>query len=550
MNVFGNNENTPPLKPRRINFTTKSTNETSSAPTPITLTSQFSIGTKNDSLDDDDSKSQLKDEIEYLKLSLEDKAKLVDEVTAESKKLKDEFDMEKERLCTEIDTLHAQLDDLQSKVEIIEAELKFTTKNYDQKCIDFESLNEQLNEVQANSKVMNEQLNSMKNTIKLKDELIAKLHKDMECCRETENDNINIINRLKRENADLVKSKGTKETDDYLEENRQLRDELSVVKDLLADAEQDLSEKMIDYEKCLLDIKEQEEKIFHLTDVLTDSKSARSVEEMRIEMRNHCEENERLKQQIEELKRKLTTERATSSIDIQEAKIDEIAKHVRNELNYSTHHDSNILKAIENDPLRSKIDNDFDDDEVDAIRNENTELSKIIEQLQNSLESERQKFKYIHQQDANCIEEIKDRLQAAIEHEHEINKLLEEERDKTSKLATKMLEHQFERAKLSASNLSLNESPISSPRRLQKGGESDQELLKCQNDEIKLLKSQLEREKERAADIDKSLSREKNRFEKELSEQRAYGERIKDELERIIRENKTLQDELDDAQEK
>lgn len=49
---------------------------------------------------------------------------------------------------------------------------------------------------------------------------------------------------------------------------------------------------------------------------------------------------------------------------------------------------------------------------------------------------------------------------------------------------------------------------------------------------------------------DKSLAREKYRFEKELSEQKAYGERMKDELERIIRENKQLQLELDDAQEK
>lgn len=49
---------------------------------------------------------------------------------------------------------------------------------------------------------------------------------------------------------------------------------------------------------------------------------------------------------------------------------------------------------------------------------------------------------------------------------------------------------------------------------------------------------------------DNSLAREKYRFEKELSEQKAYGERMKDELERIIRENKQLQQELDDAQEK
>lgn len=545
MKVFGNNENTPPLKPRQINFTSKSTNDTNSAPTPFTLTSQFSIATKNDSLEDDDSKSQLKDEIEYLKLSLEDKTKLVDEVTAESKKLKEEFDAEKDKLCKEIDTLHGQIEDLQAKVEIIEAELLCTTRNYDQKCTDVTSLNGQLNEERANCGILKEQMSSMKNTIKLKDELISKLQKDVESCNEIEQDNFNTINRLNREILELAKSKGTKETDN-LEENRQLREELSVVKGLLADTEQELSEKMIDYEKCLLDFKEQEKKIFHLTDVLTDSKSARSVEEMRIEIRNHRDENDRLKGEIEQLKRKLSAVRTDSPLasGAQETEID-----VENEQNYSAQLESSILKAMRRDDIDSDIEND-DDDEVDAIRSENKELATAIEKLQHSLESERQKFNYLHQQDANCIDELKKRLEAAIEHEHDMNKLLEEERDKTSKLATKMLEHQFERAKLSASNLSLNESPISSPRRLQKGGESDQELLKCQNDEIKLLKSQLEREKERAVDIDRSLAREKNRFEKELCEQKAYGDRMKDELERIIRENKTLQEELDDAQEK
>lgn len=561
--------------------------------TPLMLNSQCPELTKNDSLENDESKSQLIEEIEYLKLSLEDKTKLVDEITAESKKLRDEFDSEKDKLLKEIDTLHLQIDDLQSKVETIEAELALTTKNFDKKCSDFESMNDQLGEELANNGVMKQQLNSMENTIKHKDELISKLQKDVDASSANEKVNLDTINRLKRENSDLVNSKGSKESNysveilqlreelavvkemladaerahmdavlrlkqkntelahsegikdaEYSKENHQLREELSVVKGMLADAEQELAEKMIDYEKCVLDLKEQEKKIFHLTDVLTDSKTARSVEELRIEIRARREENERLKQEIQELKRRLSVERSSSPLRAatSEPEIDEITRRVENELNYSAQLDSSILKAMEKDDL------DDDDEELEIIRAENKQLTESIRKIQDSLESERQKFKYLHQQDTNCIAEMTKRLDAAIEHEHELNKLLEEERNKTSKLSTKMLEHQFERAKLSASNLSLNESPISSPRRLQK--ESDQELLKCQNDEIRLLKSQLEREKERASDIDKSLAREKNRFEKELTEQKAYGDRMKDELERIIRENKTLQEELEDAQEK
>ncbi|XP_055300374.1 uncharacterized protein LOC129567480 isoform X2 [Sitodiplosis mosellana] len=542
--IFGNNENTPPLKPRQIYFTSKSTNDTNLMQTPLLL-DQFSSVVRNDSLaDNDDSSTQLREEIEYLKLSLEDKTKLVDDVTAESKKLKEEFDSEKVKLATEIDRLRGQIDELQLKVETIEAELVVSTKNYDKKCTELAAMSGQLNEEHANHGVIKHQLNSMGNTIKHKDELISKLQKDIENYNEIEKVNLDMINRLKRENFDLTKMKSVKDETDGSEAI--LRQELEMVKDMLQDTEQELSEKMIAYEKCLLDLKEQEKKIFHLTDIVTDSKSARSVEEMRIEMRIQQEENERLKKEIEELKNKRIVERSTSPI--KSINIDELTSKVEEELNYSRHLDNSILKAI--DEKDEIVSNEENEDELDALRAEKEELIKAIEKLQESLECEREKFSYIHQQDAKCIDVMSKRLEAAIDTENDLNKLLEEERSKTSKLSTKMLEHQFERAKLSSSNMSLNESPIASPRRLTKGGESDQELLKCQNDEIKLLKSQLEREKERAVDVEKSLGREKNRFEKELSEQKAYGERMKDELERIIRENKTLQEELDDAQEK
>lgn len=549
--VFGNNENTPPLKPRQIIFTSKSTSEVMN-PVQTPFSQLSSIVAKNDSITSDESIAQLKDEIEYLKLSLEDKTKLADEANAETKKLKHEFDAEKDKLSKEIDALCGQINELQSKIEAIEAELVLATKNYDQKCsnlqkleTDFESLNGHLSEERANNGVMKQQLSSMENTIKFKDELIENFTKDVATKNNTEKLQLAEIDRLKRENSELAILNNSK-TNEELKVNQKLHDEIAMLKETLVNTEEELAYKMISYEKCLLDMKEQEQKIIHLNDILTDSKTARSVEEFRIEIRTLRDENERLKQEIEGLMQRLS-KRSTSPMptDIDGPGIDEITSRVEKELNYGAQLDSNILKVME------KCDSDNEDDEdMDAIRAENKELEKAYEHIQDSLEAERQKFAFVHQQDANCIEVLKKRLELAIETEHELNKLLEEERSKTSQLSTKILEHQFERAKLSASNLSLNESPISSPRRLQKGGESDQELLKCQNDEIKLLKSQLEREKERAVDIERALTREKSRFEKEFTEQKAYGDRMKDELERIIRENKTLQEELDDAQEK
>lgn len=545
--MFDNNENTPPLKPRQINFTSKSTNDTNVAQTQSLFSGQFSTVTQNNSLDTD-SASQLKEEIEYLKLSLEDKTKLVDEVTAESRKLKETYDAERDRLSEEIEKFNHQIDELRTKMETIEAELVLSTQNFDKKCDDLDKINGQLDEERANNVVIKQQLKSMENTIKMKDELISKLNNDIENNREVEKMNADIVRRLRRENTDLNSRTDTDETDSI--EVKQLREELVAIKDILADTEQELTEKMIAYEKCQLDIKELEQKIFHLTDVLTDSKTAKSVEELRIEIRTHRDENERLKKELEEFKQKQNIERLDSPIKMvfDETGIDELTEKVQEELNYSAQLDNNILKAI--DEKDEIISNEENMDEIELLRTENSELNKALGKLQNSLEVQRAHFSDVRQKDSDFIDVLSRRLEEAMENQNELNKLLEEERNKTSKLSTKMLEHQFERAKLSASSLSLNESPISSPRRLMKGGESDQELLKCQNDEIKLLKSQLEREKERAADTEKALGREKNRFEKELSEQKSYGERIKDELERIIRENKTLQEELEDAQEK
>lgn len=240
--------------------------------------------------------------------------------------------------------------------------------------------------------------------------------------------------------------------------------------------------------------------------------------------------------------------------DEDENAIDEITSRVEKELNYSAQLDSNILKAIESDELNSdneNIDHRFQSgQEIEKIRSQNKILTTNIEQLKQKQDSERQSFSSIREQDADCIDTMTKRLEAALLQEATLSNLLEEERAKTAQLSTKILEHQFERSKLSLSNLSLNDSSNGSPRRSQKNTEFDQEYVKRQNDEIKLLKSQIEREKERALDIEKNLVREKERFEKELRDQQSYGDSIKDELDRVIRENQSLRNELDELQDR
>lgn len=545
MKIFGNNEmsfeTTPPLKPRQIYFTSKSTNEANTIQSPPQLSSIAELPAESLQGDDDNDSinMQLHEEIKQLKSTLDDKLKLIDDVTNENANLK----TDRESLTKSIDQLKKQIDDLKSKVDAMA--IKLAEANA--KCIEYDTVCKQLEEEQANIDVMKQHLSSMNNTIKLKDELISKFQKELYNYAQNDKAQSESIRRLQRENSDLVDGEHKAST------NLELQGEIERLRETLTETEQELSEKMIAYEKCLLDIAEQQKTIFHLNDVLTDSKTARSVEELRIEIRSYREKNDELKAEIEKLKQKLRNIRPDSPIPtaLDEIGIDEITDRVEKELTYSAQLDSNIMKAIESDEINSDNENYFDNKENDnAMRVRTKQLEMTIEKLQRSLDGEKEKFSLIHKQDANCIETMTKRLEAAIEHENKLIKLLDEERSKTAQLSTKMLEHQFERSKLSTSNLSLNESPISSPRRSLKGSELDQELLKRQNDEIKLLKSQLEREKERALDTEKTLAREKGRFDKELNDQKAYGDGLREEIDRIVRENQALHDELEQTQDR
>ena len=68
--------------------------------------------------------------------------------------------------------------------------------------------------------------------------------------------------------------------------------------------------------------------------------------------------------------------------------------------------------------------------------------------------------------------------------------------------------------------------------------------------EIKLLTAQNERERERAHDLQTSLDRERNRFEKEIADRNVHMDKLKNELNRICKEKDAIEMELDHEQEK
>lgn len=461
-------------------------------------------------------------------ISFDDKSKRLDELTMENLEVKQKLEADKQKLCGEIAQLKGIIDTLESKITGIDRKLSDADANFMGKCVELDAINAQLNKERANNHVLKTQLDSMDNTMKLKDELISKYQKDLYNYTENEKDQLEKMRQLQNEiDAFNRHSKHSSPS----KSNQHMQDELDHLKDVLADTERELNEKMIAYEKALLDIAEQEKVIFRLNDVLTDSKSAKSVEELRIEIRTHREQNEQMKKENEELKQRLST------VEADENAIDEIASRVEEELNYSVHLDSSIIKAIESDGNNSDKENRLNRNDMEALRLRNKQLEAKVEKLQQSLDSERDKYSVIRKQDANCIESMSKRLEAAIQNQSEMSKSLDHERAKSARLSTRMLEEQFERSKLSTSNLSLNESLSGSPKR-----EPDQ--YRRQSDDIKTLKLQLEREKERVLSLD-LLQQEKAQLEQRLSDQRLQADNIKDDLNRAVREKQLLQSELD-----
>lgn len=499
-------EVTPPLKPRKILFASKSTQPNHS--------------------------SSESEELKSLRTAIEERDSEIEQIS----KSKDELQQELTRCKAKLDELIDEKDKLSGEIERMRGTMK-VVESQAESGENEDGLSRRLTEQMANNQVLKQQVDSLKNTIALKDEMLG---------------------QMEGENLRASRLHSNDHSMEYKDDSRAfVQQENERLRVALAETEQELSEKMIAYEKCLLDIDDYKQTIYNLNDVLSDSKGARSVEELRVEIRTLREGNNLLKSEVSELRDRLA--RSERSVSPKPFSIDEITDRVEKELNYSAQLDSNILKAIESDEFNSENEaaavgrqEEYQSllAEVEQLRKVCQELEQSKQRLQQTLEAEREKFGSIRGQDAQCIRTMTDRLDAAMKHEQELDQLLEEERAKTAQLSTKILEFQFERSKLmSTSEVSLASSAGSSPRRM-KSAEFDQETVKRLNDEIKLLKSQVDREKERGSDAEKSLAREKSRFEKELNEHKSYGEGMKEEIDRLVRENQELQDELDHTQDR
>lgn len=478
-----------------------------------------------------------------LNLDLQAKNKLLNELISEKKQLQAEFDDMKFKLNKlgnvqpEIDHLNEQLMERDNAIAAMHDKLDEKGRQCEEllgkidKLKTTSALNEQLME---QIDLYGQQIQSLSKTVSHKEELLTKHDKDLLNYSENE---IRYLDRIKTlEEQVLV-----------------LNADQNLMKMELEATRNDLYEKMIDYEHNKLELKQRDEQIEELKDILSDSKSPRSVEDMRIQIRQEQEKNVRLQTELDRLK--VIFNRQEHSSSPKPFSLDEIAERVEKELNYSAQLDDNILKAIESDEINSDEDNfeRLGQTATEALMAELNDLKKNFDlerkncvNLQNLLEKEKKNFELIQQHDAEIMDTMRLRLQSALEQETELLKTLDSERAKCERLTSQLLVYQ---RTTSRENSLILKSPPDSPRRTQRS-DADTELAIRLQSEIKLLTAQNDRERERVNDIERVLEREKHRFEKELMDRKDYGEQMKREMDRVLKEKEQLSLDLEHAQER
>uniref|UniRef100_A0A182MY74 Pericentrin/AKAP-450 centrosomal targeting domain-containing protein n=1 Tax=Anopheles dirus TaxID=7168 RepID=A0A182MY74_9DIPT len=280
-------------------------------------------------------------------------------------------------------------------------------------------------------------------------------------------------------------------------------------------------------------------------------------------LREEQERNAQLQTEMERLKHQL--QRSDNSASPKPFSVEEIAEQLEKELNYSAQLDSSILKAIESDEVNTEDERQTGSvstprkaagprkpSELDELRQKlQLEMDKG-RRMQELLDGEKENSAAIQQQDAEIIEAMRIRLEAALGNEATLQRLLEEERTKNERLSRMV--GGLQRTK-SFDNYLLMKGKGSpqdgSPqRRLNRSNEFETEMVARYESELKFLTAQNARERERTADLQRVLERERERFEREITERTEHGEQVKKELGRVLKEKETFELELDHEQEK
>lgn len=478
----------------------------------------------------------LEQEVESLKLEL-------DKYGIESKDKVDDIVTERKELQAEINDLRVKMSEMQK----IEFELKYKSR-------EIEEVNAKLRSIQQEMESRNEEIAMLQDKSDAKAAECETLQLEIERMRKSDmtkrllfqidtlSQQVDSLNKIISHKDELL-TKLEKEASNHAKaerDNSSLEMELHRLKEELHVTQQKLAEKMIGYEKIKIDLveatKENEilKECLHQKDVLIRNTSGGETHEISAQLQDAQNDNLELKTELERLRGVLGTGEHSDSQDLQkqsdtlDARLIELKMLLEQE----------IQKCQSLMQVRDDLQSDFD------------ELKRLYDQekdngmkLQMILDSERKQSNSMANQDANLIQALRIRLDAALDNEAALQEALEKERVKNDNLAGVQRTKSFD-------NYIMMRSPLESPKKFHRSSDFDSDAVARLESEIKMLTAQRERERERVVDMQNILERERQRFESDIAERNEYIENIKREVTRMSKDKEMLENELDHTQEK
>lgn len=503
---------------------------------------------------------KLRDTVSNLQIDYAAQQKMYDALMGEKKELQHEIDDMKLELMRMEKDLKIKENEIKSylvKIEELEEEISAAEQK-------------KINALQQQTSNSNEfetfrqQIESLNKVICNKDDLISKFEKDLSDYAASEKINIERIKMLESRIFDGAQDNNIVDT---------MKSEVGHLNSELSEIRRVLSDKMLQFEKCKLDLAEKIDEIQRIKSAIVSESSNGS--ELKTKLLEEISKNKTLEIEVNNLKMNL--DRAENNASPKPFSLDEITKQVEKELNYSAQLDNNILKAIESDEINSEdddtekqkvkellrksgtIEEEFKElkfsleseikkrrqllkvnqelqDEVEGIRKKLEMEQKNCVKLQSILDAEKKNSVSIQQEDATIIEAMRLRLEAAIVNESDLQKRLDDERSKSERLSKHISSsHRTESSSLPSFKTQLPGTPKK---------HTDTDNVSRLESEVLFLTAQNEREKERVQDMQRVLERERIRFDKEVVDRKEFSESMKKEIDRVSKEKEILQIEL------
>lgn len=515
--------------------TDKATMNTSSPTSPMQMPSQIHLVPRHITFTSNDESSMMSD----------------------ANKLRGELDQITREKNEAVEALKAELSMKAEEMANLQLDFAAKTKLYEDLNAEKLEVEKELDDVRVSMM----RLSAFETTLRKKDEdisnsLVKIKQLEMELkAQNQELDNLRIVMSQKDENIQKLSEDLTnfqskcKEGEKMLNDLERLKMQVTSYNDIMAEKENLLKRLEQDLVKYVRSENELLEKADNCDKLLeSNQRLVSDVDSLKRELSLKSFALEKCKFDLQEMEQKVEVAEIADSRNIS---VEEIAAKLERELNYSAELDGNIVKAIESE---SEINSELEElggkrpsryqEKMKKLEDELDGLRKHYQKISNELDDEKKNSDSIQMQDASLIEAIKIRLEAALDNENVLKKLLETERNKTDSLAFQLTG--IQRTKSFDNYLLFNKSSMpDSPRRLAKLNEFESEVVSRLESEIKLLSSQNERERDRVIDLQKVLDRERDRFSKALVDQQEYSEQMKKEVKRLVNDKEQLENELD-----